>query len=93
MRIIKIYNRSSPLSLISICLVLLFAVALHNACNERNPKNIQDTKPGITSGGPADTANPKPQILGDVTRGKEVFRFETLETKGFGIKLCDGNKE
>jgi len=79
----KIYNRSSPKSLLSLCLILLFAVAIINACNDRNPKNIQDTKPGVASDGPADTSKPKPHVLGDVTRGKEVFRFETFGNEGF----------
>ncbi len=61
----KIYNRSSPKSLLSLFLILLFAVALMNACNDSNPKNIQDKKPGIASDGPMDTGKIKPHILGD----------------------------
>ncbi len=79
----KIYNRSSPKSLLSLFLILLFAVALINACNDSNPKNIQDKKPGIASDGPTDTGKIKPHILGDAGRGKEVFRFETFGNEGF----------
>jgi hypothetical protein len=82
MRVLKPYNHS-PLSHISIFLILLFAVALINACNDRNTKNIQDAKPGVASDGPADTSKPKPQVLGDATRGKEIFRFETFGNEGF----------
>ena len=85
MQLFKMFNRffSSPLSLTVSFLVLFFVLVLHNACNERNPKNIQDTKPGVASDGPADTTKPKPHVLGDVARGKEVFRFETFGNEGF----------
>ncbi|HZH63584.1 MAG TPA: hypothetical protein VEY10_01745 [Flavisolibacter sp.] len=82
MRVLKSYNHS-PLSHISLFLILLFAVTLINACNDRNPKNIQDIKPAVASDGPADTSAPKPHLLGDVSRGKEVFRFETFGNEGF----------
>ena len=85
MQLFKMFNRffSSPLSLTVSFLVLCFVLVVHNACNERNPKNIQDTKPGVASDGPADTMKPKPHVLGDVARGKEVFRFETFGNEGF----------
>ena len=80
---LKINKHSSPLSLVTMGLVLLFAVALHNACNDRNSKNIQDKKPGIASDGPIDTGKIKPHVLGDAGKGKEVFRFETFGNEGF----------
>ena len=80
---LKINKHSSPLSLVTMGLVLLFAVALQNACSDRNSKNIQDKKPGIASDGPIDTGKIKPHILGDVGNGKEVFRFETFGNEGF----------
>ncbi|MBA3674916.1 MAG: hypothetical protein H0W75_08160, partial [Chitinophagaceae bacterium] len=64
-------------------LLAIFALVLHDACNQRSAKNIQETKPGMASDGPADTMKPKPHVLGDVTRGKEVFRFETFGNEGF----------
>ncbi|MEJ7766943.1 MAG: hypothetical protein WKF89_03975 [Chitinophagaceae bacterium] len=73
----------SPLSKTISVLVLCFMLVLYNACHERNPKNIQDTKPGIASDGPADTTKSKLHVLGDVVRGKEVFRFETFGNEGF----------
>ncbi|MEJ7740818.1 MAG: hypothetical protein WKF97_25655 [Chitinophagaceae bacterium] len=77
-------NRSIhfPLSTVSF-FVLCWALLLHNACNEPDSKNIQETKPGMASDGPADTTKPKTHILGDVGRGKEVFRFETFGNEGF----------
>ncbi len=64
-------------------LLAIFALVLHDACNQRSAKNIQETKSGMASDGPADTMKPKPHVLGDVTRGKEVFRFETFGNEGF----------
>jgi mono/diheme cytochrome c family protein len=85
MQLSKIFKRliSSPLSITVSFLVLCCMLVLHNACNERNPKNIQDTQPGMASDGPADTSKPKPHVLGDAGRGKEVFRFETFGNEGF----------
>ncbi|MEJ7823115.1 MAG: hypothetical protein WKF85_12385 [Chitinophagaceae bacterium] len=80
---LKINKHSSPLSLVTMGLVLLFAVALQNACSDRNSKNIQDKKPGIASDGPIDTGKIKPHNLGDAGMGKEVFRFETFGNEGF----------
>jgi cytochrome c2 len=71
------------IKILSIAILAVFAVVLHNACNDRNPKNIQNTKLGIASDGPADTMKPKPHVLGDATSGKEVFRFETFGNEGF----------
>lgn len=71
------------IKILSIAILAVFAVVLHNACNDRNPKNIQHTKLGIASDGPADTKNPKTHVLGDATSGKEVFRFETFGNEGF----------
>jgi len=85
MRLLKKYNHLR-LSHVTIFLLLLFAVALINACDDRNPKNIQDKKPGVASDGPADTSKPKQQMLGDATLGKEVFRFETFGNEGFWNK-------
>ena len=81
----KIFNRffQSSLSIIVSFLVLCCILVLHNGCNERNPKNIQDTKPDMASDGPDDTTKPKSHILGDIGRGKEVFRFETFGNEGF----------
>ncbi len=73
----------SPLSVTMSFLVLCCVLVLYNSCNERNPKNIQETKPGSTSEGPADTTKPKAHMLGDAGRGKEVFRFETFGNEGF----------
>lgn len=67
----------------SIVLMIISILAIHNSCNDRNSKNIQDKKPAVASDGPADTLKPKPHMLGDVTRGKEVFRFETFGNEGF----------
>lgn len=63
--------------------MIFFAFVVLDACNDRNSKNIQDEKPATASDGPADTMKPKPHILGDVARGKEVFRFETFGNEGF----------
>lgn len=63
--------------------MLCCLLVLHIACNERNPKNIQGTKPRTASDGPTDTIKPKPHILGDAGRGKDVFRFETFGNEGF----------
>lgn len=71
------------IKILSIAILAVFAVVLHNACNDRNPKNIQHTKLGIASDGPADTKNLKTHVLGDATSGKEVFRFETFGNEGF----------
>lgn len=71
------------INLLSIALIMFFAFVVLNACNDRNSKNIQDEKPASASDGPADTMKPKPHILGDVARGKEVFRFETFGNEGF----------
>jgi mono/diheme cytochrome c family protein len=69
--------------ILSIAILAVFAVVLHNACNDRNPKNIQDAAQGIATDGPVDTMQPKPHILGDAVNGKEVFRFETFGNEGF----------
>jgi len=71
------------IKVLSIALLIIFAFVIHNACNDRSSKNIQDEKPSTASDGPADTMKPKPHILGDVARGKEVFRFETFGNEGF----------
>ncbi|MDQ3051635.1 MAG: hypothetical protein M3Q95_12170 [Bacteroidota bacterium] len=71
------------INLLSIATLILCAYVFLYACNERNPKNIQDEKPATASDGPADTMKPKPHILGNVARGKEVFRFETFGNEGF----------
>jgi mono/diheme cytochrome c family protein len=71
------------ITLLSIALVIMFTGVIHTACNDRNSKNIQDEKPTTASDGPVDTTKPKPHILGDMTRGKEVFRFETFGNEGF----------
>ncbi len=71
------------ITLLSIALMIFFAFVILDACKDRNSKNIQDEKPATASDGPADTMKPKPHILGDVARGKEVFRFETFGNEGF----------
>jgi mono/diheme cytochrome c family protein len=71
------------LKILSIALLTGFAIIIHNACNDKNSKNIQDEKPGTASDGPVDTAKPKQHILGDVSSGKDVFRFETFGNEGF----------
>jgi mono/diheme cytochrome c family protein len=71
------------IKILSIAILAVFAVVLHNACNERNPQNIQDAKLVTASDGPVDTMKPKPHVLGDATSGKEVFRFETFGNEGF----------
>ncbi len=71
------------ITLLSIALMIFFAFVVLDACKDRNSKNIQDEKPATASDGPADTMKPKPHILGDVARGKEVFRFETFGNEGF----------
>jgi hypothetical protein len=85
MQLSKIFNRliGSPLSITVSFLVLCSVLVLHNACNERNPKNIQGSKPRTASDGPTDTTKPAPHILGDAGRGKDVFRFETFGNEGF----------
>ncbi len=71
------------INLLSITALIFCAFVVRDACNDRNSKNIQDEKPATASDGPADTMKPKPHILGDVARGKEVFRFETFGNEGF----------
>jgi cytochrome c2 len=85
MQLSKMFNRliSSPLSIAVSFLVLCSVLVLHNACNERNPKNIQGSKPRKASDGPTDTTKPAPHMLGDAGRGKDVFRFETFGNEGF----------
>ncbi|MEO6000441.1 MAG: hypothetical protein ABIN89_26615 [Chitinophagaceae bacterium] len=57
------------------CLVF-FSIVLVNSCS--TSKNMQ-----AASDGPASLQKPEPQPLGDATRGKEVFRFETFGNEGF----------
>lgn len=77
------YKQSSRLSLITICLILVFALVLHNACNESNAKNIQNTRTDVTGNGKAFPAKYPSHILGDTEKGKKVFRFETFGNEGF----------
>lgn len=59
-----------------VCNVLFF-----NSCN--SSKNIQASTQVSVRDGPADIQKPKEQPLGDIARGREVFRFETFGNEGF----------
>ena len=54
------------------------------SCNNPNSKkNIQQTKPTESSQGSKNAEKREIQPLGNVERGKEVFRFETFGNEGF----------
>jgi mono/diheme cytochrome c family protein len=54
-----------------------------NACNTQDDQNIQATKQQGSKDGPVDTMKREQQLLGDINRGKEVFRKETFGNEGF----------
>lgn len=67
--------------LMLLCLILL-NVLLLNSCN--STKRIQAFKTGMgSSDGPANFEKPEAQPLGDIIRGREVFRFETFGNEAF----------
>jgi hypothetical protein len=79
-------RKSGKLLLSSIqlfCIVFYCVVFLLNGCNSRKTENIGETTPDGASDGPIEVIKPVKHILGDKTRGREVFRFETFGNEGF----------
>ncbi|MBA2250002.1 MAG: hypothetical protein H0W12_07395 [Chitinophagaceae bacterium] len=66
----------SALFCLVFCNVLLF-----DSCN--SSKNNQASPQALGSDGPVDIQKPALQPLGDIARGKEIFRFETFGNEGF----------
>jgi mono/diheme cytochrome c family protein len=79
-------RKSGKLLLSSIqlfCIALYCVVLLLNGCNSRKSENNGETTPDGASDGPIEVIKPEKHILGDKTRGREVFRFETFGNEGF----------
>lgn len=76
--------RTMYLVVTMLCCLVFCSVLLLNSCT--SSKNIQASAKEPGSDGPANIQQPEAQPLGDKTRGREVFRFETFGNEAFWFK-------
>jgi hypothetical protein len=64
-------------------IVFYCVVFIMNGCDSRKSEITQETTKVEVSDGPIEVVKRVKHILGDKTRGREVFRFETFGNEGF----------